>query len=202
VPESANLNFVCPCCRKNMVTPEEVQVFVASLKSLETDPQLVDDRAKDTLEVLRSNYSKWRKTVQDNMSDVMDYHRLTNEALELEGGLRTASEELTTLKATLKEGSEKEAHSMRALNKLNDLLNLSKRWLEDATRISDKQTLISQKRVNLQVRSVGSGRNLRQVEEAMTRSAEEKDLLSNKMNKLNKEMTNLNAMMTKLSTQV
>jgi chromosome segregation ATPase len=200
--DSGDINFICPCCKRGMTTSEEVEAFVQSMESLATDPRLIDDRAKEKYESLRSTYAKWRKTVQDKLSDIMDVHRLTAEASSLESGIATEQEELDQLKMDLRRCMEKEKATKQEVSKVSELLNMSRRWLDESSRIAQQRSLVAQKRYDLKARSGDSGRDLRTVEADIARRTEEKDNLASKVSRLNKEMSTLNNSMTKLSDQV
>jgi len=168
---------------------------------LKNDP----DKNKQNRSIKR-NFDQWRKAVSECMGDVTEHKRLVLEAKnlantvkELEKAASEQEHDLTSLKAD-------KADLQATVNDLRQLSDASKRWVEDAIRISRKKGQINRKNDDLSMSmtalSTGGNRNLRTVERELDEKREEKDTLMGRIARLNKEMTQINTRVANLSQQV
>ena len=200
-PEGFSL--VCPCCDREMNAPE-VKVFKNKLDSLKQDSPLVTTEDAEVAEYnkLKARYEDWRKSINGKMEDLRDFRRLREEKLRLEMSLEQLGADLSTYQATLAEHKEYTKTVQTEVDELKDLLDACRRLSGDASRISEKRMQIDQKKQDMSMDTAFAGRDLRAVEREIADKMEEKDSYTNKINRLNREMTGLNNRIATLSAQV
>ena len=169
----------------------------------ESDFVQFDEAEADRYREIKATYQRWKKFVSDNMDDLRDFCRMTDEAAGLEKELQTLDDDVSRNKTNLDRQKDQAAEIQTEVDQLRELGNAAKRWSEDAGRIAEKRMQIAQKYSDLNASAVDDGRrDLRAVEKDIDTRTEEKDNLSNKNSKLNKEMANLNNKISALSSQV
>lgn len=155
----------------------------------------------------KKNFERWRKTISNSMGDISEHKRLvvesqnlTNTVKELEAAVAEQEQELLTLN-TDKDDIQSRVDDLRVLS------DLTKRWVEDANRMSTKKMRINSKNDDLSMSmtamsTMAGNRDLRTVERELEEKREEKDTLMTRIARLNKEMTQLNTRVSNLSQQV
>jgi chromosome segregation ATPase len=179
----------------------EVEVFTKTLNEL-VDTLSQPRDTEENYHRLASFYQQFRKLLSDKMEDLRDYQRLTEESSDIEKESSRLEDDIEIFESTLlgQEGTESDIQV--ELNELRELVDVARRWSEDASRIAEKRMQIVQKNQNLTASVVDSSRDLRTVESEMNELMEKKDTLTNRINRLNKEMTQLNNAVSTLSIQV
>ena len=197
-----NGQLQCPCCRHD-IAYDDVADFQSNMKALETSPQLVtvDDDAKDRILTLKTKYNEWRVAIQESMGDVRDYRRIVEECKELEAQIGNVDAELALLRSELSTKRSQKGVLDTDLNEIGALLSAAQRWAEEAARIHQKENEIEQNKQTLEARTGDSGRDLKAVESDITARTNEKEGLSDKIHRWNKEMAMLNDTITNLSSQ-
>jgi chromosome segregation ATPase len=189
------------------MTTNDVVTFKDSIQVLSDESvspfMKVDHNAVEQYRKEKSEYQCWRKIVSDNTDDLRDFHRIAKESAEMEKEIKRLEEDLSVHRRVADEQKEKVAQSQTEADDLRGLADATKRLAEDANRIVDKKIEINTKNNDLSVNTgVPGTRDLRTVERDMNNRMKEKDDLSSKINKCNKEMTLLNNKIAHLSTKV
>ena len=197
----------CPCCRRDFNSVDDFDMFKASLdemRDVERSELLRSNRQKaDKTRSAKANYHRWRKTVSETMHDVMEFNRITTEVKDTEMVIDDVGEELSTLQLELDGFRDTCSDLQTEAEDLRNLMDSTKRWTEDARRLARKKMEIGQKQVDLSIStSHMADRDLQVVEEDLNRRIAEKDELMNKINSLNKVMSELNNKVAMLSSQV
>ena len=89
----------------------------------------------------------------------------------------------------------------RSDEELRDVVELSRRWSEDAGRIAVKRMQIAQKKIDLSATVADPDRDLKTVERDLNRMMEEKDDWANKIVNLNREASQFNTEISRLAEQ-
>lgn len=195
----------CPCCSREM-NADATEKFSKSIDSLldENTSKLlnIDHAAVEKFRTEKSTYQRWRKVIEDNVDDVRDFNRMNDEWTEVETAIERLQADLDHHQAKANDQNELLVESQPAADELRGLVDAAKSWSDDANRIADKKIEINQKLTDLSATTAHTGRDLRSVEREMNDKMEDKDNLTNKINKLNREMTSLNNQISQLSSQV
>jgi chromosome segregation ATPase len=193
----------CPCCKRGMNLPE-VEVFQAAMKDLSDDFALIlsDPNAQEQYRTLKATYQNMRKAVESKVDDLRDFRRMTGEAGDLDKEIKRLQDDISHYNATLKDQTEKRDEAQSEVNELRELVDTIRRWSDDAGRIAEKKLQIYQKKLDLNATVTDSTRDLKTVDRQITELKEEKEVLSNKILRLNKEMSDINHRISEVSTQV
>jgi chromosome segregation ATPase len=206
----------CPCCTRAFEagsldeTKKLVKAFQDTVNELgdkENSPLLqMSKEIVNSARAAKKNYQTWRNSINENMSDLMEHNRITAELGGLEATVNELEASVASHQAQLDALNDERIETQNEANDLRSLVELSKRWMDDAGRVSSKKLRISQKNADLSL-SVTSAtntnnRNLRTVERDIELKMEEKDTLMSKVMRLNKEMTGINTNISNISTQV
>lgn len=195
---SDDFQLQCPCCKRGLENADEVQIFQLSMDELmgdsspliNIDPQQVQTKA---------NLERWKRIVSECLDDVRDYHRMNQEMTQVDKENQKLVDDVAHYQAKLREQKNEKADFEKSDAELREALDVAKRWVEDATRVSEKRIHCSQKQIELSASLVETGRDIKTVERELNQKMEEKDEYSNKINVLNREMTNLNNRISQLS---
>jgi len=190
--DSNNNNFICPCCNRGLETEAEQNQFQNKMKGLaskESEIIKVDEKS----ERYRSKYKAWRDFVNGSSRDILENQRLLKELEDLEKDseglndiVRDRKSDLTNKKETLK-NMEGEVRDLR------DLVDASKIWVDSAMRIALQRDTVNQKESDYQQMNCDDkGRDLKQVEAALLDNSSKKDEYTDKITKLNGELTTIN----------
>lgn len=205
VPDDGPQGFrlVCPCCAREMKGLQEAKAFKTQMDLLKQESSLIKTPDAEVVQYtkLKAKYEEWRRSLNDKMEDLRDFRRLREEKIRLELILEQQSDDMSTLQATLTKHKDTATAINAELAELRELLDSSKQWSSDASRISEKRMQIDQKKHDMTLDTDLTGRDLRIVEREIADKMEEKDSFMNKINRLNKEMTALNTRVAQLSTQ-
>lgn len=183
----------------------DLKNFEASMQELfGSDSPLVQSNpeAMGAYQSRKGKLLQWKKTVADCTGSVRDFWRLSEEVATTEAQIQALVQEGAKCQEALNDQKVLVAGFDVEASELQTLVDASRRWADDANRIAAKRDQISSKRASLRSITCGEDRDLRTVEREMSQRMEEKDALSNKINALNKEMTDLNRSISQLSTQV
>lgn len=197
----------CPCCRRDFDTVADFDMFEASLdemKDVERSELLRSNRQQaEKSRAAKAHYQRWRKAVSETMHDVLEFNRITTEVKDTEVVINDIEEELSTRQSEL-DGLKVTCSDLQTeADELRDLVDSTKRWTEDARRLSRKKMEIGQKQVDLSISTSHiADRDLQTVEDDLNKRIAEKDELMNKINNLNKVMSELNNKIVTLSAQV
>lgn len=169
------------------------------LSSEESPLFKVDAKYQET----RANYEGWKKTLVDCMDDLRDHQRMSQELKDLESEHQRLLEDISHYQSKLRKQQSELDDLQSTHGELRDLVEMSKRWGEDAYRVSEKRMQIAQKSIDLAA-SVGGDmkRDLKTVERDLNRMIEEKDDYTNKLNNLSRELGQINMTNSNLSQQV
>jgi len=179
--EGASDKFVCPCCQRDFIDEEQVNVFLAQMKLLgSSDSPLLklDSRNK----VARKNYTQWKQLVSANVNDVMEYRRVLEEAKGLEKAIDELQETLNDQTRRLNDAKENVSEIETQTNALRDLVDSVKRWCDAGQRIADKRTEVAQAQDNLQhISGDAGGRDLKSLERDLREKQEQKEQYTNQV---------------------
>jgi DNA repair exonuclease SbcCD ATPase subunit len=197
----------CPCCRREFNKLAEFDAFKEALDDLKDVERSVLLRSnRDKVEKSRAakvNYQRWRKAASETMHDVLESNRLTTELKDIEVVINDIEQELAARQSELDGLTATCSELQIDANELRDLVDSTKRWSEDARRLSRKKMEIGQKQVDLSISTSHiTDRDLQTVEDDLSKRTAEKDELTNKINSLNKTMSELNTKIAQLSQQV
>lgn len=196
---------VCPCCKRDFITDEsspgfteDVQLFMDTLEELgsasspllRTDPREAQGKEQ---------YENWRKLVSECMDDARDYRRVSKELSDVESEHSRLSDDFRRRQTALKQQREEKDDLGRTEDELRELADVAKRWLGEAQRIADKHIQIGQQQLDLTATLGDCSRDIKDVERDLNRKMADKDDLGDKINELNKEMTQLNQVISDLS---
>jgi DNA repair protein RAD50 len=193
----------CPCCKRSM-DAGVAETFDSTMKRMAENSELFisDPAAQEKYQKSKAIYQNVRTIFEKEIDKLQDFRRLTGEAAVLEKELKRCSGEVLQLQTLLKEKSEAKDEVQKEYDELRSLCEITRRWVDDANRISQKKIDIKQKQSDLRVSVVDSSRDFRTVERSIAELKEEKETLTNKIFRLNKEMTNLNTATANKSAQV
>jgi chromosome segregation ATPase len=197
----------CPCCRREFKTIAEFDTFneaLDDLKDVERSVLLRSNRDKvEKSRAAKANYQRWRKAVSETMHDVLEFNRLTTEVKDIDVVVHDIEQEVAAHQSELDGLSATCSELLTDADELRDLVDSTKRWTEDARRLSRKKMEIGQKQVDLSISTSDmTDRDLETVEDDLSKRTAEKDELMNKINGLNKIMSELNTKIAQLSQQV
>lgn len=201
------LRQACPCCRRNFDSLDDFDMFKASLdelKDVERSELLRSNRQQaEKNRSAKANYQRWRKTVSETMHDVLEFNRITTEVKDTDVVINDIAEEMSTLQIELDGLRDTCSDLQTESDELRNLMDSTKRWTEDARRLARKKMEIGQKQVDLSISTSHiADRDLKMVEDDLNKRIAEKDELMNKINSLNKVMSELNNKIAMLSAQV
>lgn len=194
--------FRCPCCTRAM-DDDEYRTFKEKFEELMEESVLVsaDQESTDRYNSLKKKYEKWVKVLRNNLVEIREYERLQKECSTAETEVQQLRDDLSTQQTCLSELKTKSANRRNEVDEIRELVEISKRWADDAHRIKDKRIQINHKKDELSMSTAVSGRDLRTVEKELNSKIESKEEKINAINRLNKEMTELNNRVTQLSSQ-
>lgn len=193
----------CPCCKRDM-NINEVEVFRAAMKELMIDFSLVqsDPNAQEQYRTIKATYQNMRKAVESKVDDLRDFRRMTGEAGDVEKEMKRLQDDISHYNATLKDQSDKRDEAQAEVDDLRELVDTVRRWSDDANRVAEKKLQIHQKKLDLNATVTDSTRDLKTVDRQISELKEEKETFSNKILRLNKEMSDINHRISEVSTQV
>lgn len=192
----------CPCCKRDM-KGAEVEVFQQGIQDLHQLFVDSDSGRQEEDARLKETYQSMRKTIESRMDDLNDFRRLTGEEADMEKEIKKLQDEITRYTSTLKEHNENKDEAQTEVDELRLLIDLTRRWSDDANRIMGKKMQIHQKKLDLSASTTAdTSRDLKTVDRAVSNLREEKESLSTKIAELNKEMTAINRKISDKSTAV
>jgi len=203
--EGNPLKIVCPCCGRKLKEDEEIETFENSLKELQ-DPEHSSLLMKPTeVEFSRSalqNYETWRNSVSQSINDWLDYKRVSSEIKIVEETIVKEEEELESLKAKHSDVSQKNNTLKVECLELQELHDIAKQFRNDARKVSEKKARISEGENELSmIAPTANGKDLPTLERELSSKHEDKDLLTNGISSLNKELSDLNSRISRASNQ-
>jgi hypothetical protein len=222
--------MACPCCERDLDSEEIISTFANGMQKLMAkDSPLI--KADENNQTSRSNYQKWRKVVTENMDDVLDYRRIANEVNDMERNCLSLEQTLKEKAEDLDSAKKAKEELQSEVNSLRELLESCKVWHAAASRISGKGLQAKNKNDTLSITNddIGNGRDLKTCEKDHAEKMEKKEAFQNKVSIpgknlydivymtnqsicfirdplqisiLNKDMSNLNARIARISKQV
>jgi chromosome segregation ATPase len=193
---------ICPCCQQN-ADAEELEQFLGAFMA--EGSELIKKSVGDssTGRKAKSFYENVRKKIGSLQGGLHDVARISEEISELENGTKRLQEEISQCNDTLKSLTSEKDTEQSNVDDIRGLMELIRRWIDDANRISEKRLEIQQKRLDLSAASGTDGdKDLRTVDREIVELREEKDNLAAKINRLNKEVTEINRRISDASTRV
>lgn len=183
---------------------DETKIFITAMKELERDKEIidVDEKAQELYKTLKPAYQSMRKALESGIDDLRDSRRMSDEASELEKDTQRLQDELNHCNSTFKEQNVVRDELQKETIELRELVDTIRRWTDDAGRIVEKKLQICQKKIDLQATSSNSKRDMKTVDRQIAELREEKEALSNKILRLNKEMSELNQKISEVSSSV
>lgn len=147
-------------------------------------------------------YLSMRKSIEGKADDLRDFKRMTVEASDLEKEIKRLQDDILHHHETL---AMQKALCDKGQYEVDDTIGLVdtiRRWSEDAVRVVDKKIQIKQKILDLKATCADSTRDLKTVDRQIAEMREEKEMMSTKILRLNKEMSDLNHKISEVSTSV
>lgn len=191
----------CPCCTREFASEPEIVAFQNQMKFLLAahSPLLkLDERNKSA----RLNYKQWQQIVANNINDIFEYQRITNEVDEIEKNIEKLEDLLSTTKQELDAEKGAEADLSTEVDDLRELMESSNKFSDAAGRIFEKRLQVNEKQLDLSANNADmGGRDLETVERELTARRKQKDDHSNEVSRLNKEMSTLNNRINNVSIQ-
>jgi uncharacterized protein (DUF3084 family) len=131
----------CPCCERIMTNDQEVAAFDDKMKWLIKESSFVhiDEDELQLYNALEKKYKDWRSALNVFLEDVRDFHRLTEEAKVLEQEMHEARDDSGTHQTSLARQKDQVKNLQSEVDDLRNLLDTSKRWAYDASRIKEKR---------------------------------------------------------------
>lgn len=204
-------DVICPCCtrsfNKDMDSIKIFQDTMAGFGDKERSPLLqLNKENANRARAAKKNYQTWRNSINEIIPELMEHARITAELGSLEATISEMTASVLSHQSQLDTLNEEHAATQIQFNDFRSLVELTKRWLDEAGKIAGKKMRISQKNTDLSLSMTSvsntNNRNLRTVERDVESKMEEKDNLMNKINRLNKEMSAINTNIGNISTQV
>ncbi len=194
---------MCPCCQRN-IDINETKAFIDGMKNLESDKEIIDtdETAHERYKSFKTAYQSMRKALDGGIDDLRDSRRMTDEASDLEKDTQKRQDELNHHNNTLREQNVARDELQKEVTDLRELVDTLRRWMDDAGRIVEKKLQICQKKLDLQATSSHGDRDLKQVDRLITTLRDDRETLSNKILRLNKEMSELNQKISEVSSAV
>lgn len=158
----------------------------------------IDSQYRD----MKANYEGWKETVAEYTDDLRDYFRMSKELRDAEKEHQRLLDDISHYNTKIRKQKSDVQDLQQTDDEMRDIVDLSKRWSEDAARIAEKGMQVAQKKVDLSASISDTGRDLRTVERDLNNLMEQKDELANKITNLNREMTQINTAVNNLSAQV
>jgi len=190
---------------------DEVEVFADRINKLEEKFATIDPDAEAENERLLSKYKSMRGTIEKSMEDLSDFRRLTGEEADLEKIIKKLQEEIVRFSSTLKEQKDNKEDAQGEIDELRLLIDLTRRWSDDSSRIVRKKVSIKQKKCDLDaVSNTNTTRDLKTVELALSKCQDEREKLVSKTQRLNKDASDIirflqeknNAVRTSLTNEI
>jgi len=203
-------DVICPCCtrsfNKDMDSIKIFQDTMAGFGDKERSPLLqLNKENANRVRAAKKNYQTWRNSINEIIPELMEHARITAELGSLEATISEMTASVLSHQSQLDTLNEEHAATQIQFNDFRSLVELTKRWLDEAGKIAGKKMRISQKNTDLSLSMTSvsntNNRNLRTVERDVESKMEEKDNLMNKINRLNKEMSAINTNIGNISTQ-
>mmetsp|Transcript_9009 Transcript_9009/g.11264 ORF Transcript_9009/g.11264 Transcript_9009/m.11264 type:complete len:1428 (+) Transcript_9009:162-4445(+) len=193
----------CPCCLRNMGA-DEVVVFserMGDLANKETSQlilldkhQIKEDQRKKAM------YSNWRKIVANGLNDWLDFDRIKYDLNEVENKVEQVVQEVALLEGELDEMKNSTTELENQMNEIRALLPHVVRARDDGTRIESKREDVRSRKDKLSYMDPsGGGRDLKTVEDDLSKNTEKKDQLVKDISRKNSELSNLNNRISKSS---
>ena len=206
-PGTAKLLMELP---QDKFTKDSIKIFqdtMAGFGDKERSPLLqLNKENANRARAAKKNYQTWRNSINEIIPELMEHARITAELGSLEATISEMTASVLSHQSQLDTLNEEHAATQIQFNDFRSLVELTKRWLDEAGKIAGKKMRISQKNTDLSLSMTSvsntNNRNLRTVERDVESKMEEKDNLMNKINRLNKEMSAINTNIGNISTQV
>lgn len=136
----------------------------------------LDERNKSA----RLNYKQWQQIVANNINDIFEYQRITNEVDEIEKNIEKLEDLLSTTKQELDAEKGAEADLNTEVDDLRELMESSNKFSDAAGRIFEKHLQVNEKQLDLSANNADiGGRDLETVERELTARRKQKDDHSN-----------------------
>lgn len=205
--DGEELKQFCPCCRRDFGSSSDFDIFRESmfeLMDVERSELLLSNRQQAERDrSAKSNYQRWRKSIGECMQGVLEFRRIFTEVKDIETIVKDTEEDLAALQTDLVGLNDTCTDLQSDADELRDALDSTKRWTDDAGKLSRKKMEISSKQVDLSISTTDmADRDLETVENDLNRRMVQKDELTDKINKANRDVTELNARITQLSAKV
>lgn len=197
--------LICPCCRREM-DEDVTQDFANAIKEL-SDPEsseiILASQSDSAREIAaKKNYDNWHAIVQGAMTDYLEHQRATEEIEVLERTVTEGQEALDRFRSDLESARSRASDLREEVSELRSIVDISSRLRDDSERMFDKKTQMSTKEEELSIAAPSSnGRDLGTVEREIQARTDEKDSLMQSITRLNRELTNINDRISRVTTQ-
>lgn len=168
-------------------------VYQSSLRALSSADSALN-KTDEATKLSKEKYQEWRGIVKDSRDEALEYERLRNEVDELEKRIRLQEPTLNDLSKELDSTNETALILKGELGELREMQTAAKQWNDAALKIAGLRDQVVQKEDEFRLLSsdkVG-GRDLKQVTDNITDLEKKKDEYIEKVNSLNREMSQLN----------
>lgn len=168
-------------------------VYQSSLRALSSADSALN-KTDEVTKLSKEKYQEWRGIVKDARDEALEYERLRNEVDELEKRIRLQEPTLNDLSKELDSTNETALILKGELGELREMQTAAKQWNDAALKIAGLRDQVVQKEDEFRLLSsdkVG-GRDLKQVTDNITDLEKKKDEYIEKVNSLNREMSQLN----------
>jgi hypothetical protein len=163
-------------------------------RDLRSDTSPLLNRAATAAKGVLIKLQEWRKTVSDNLMDLLTFLRLEAEIELQEKEIQQWEDELSVKMPVLAKHKDDMEDLKAELADIQELAKAADRWKDVSLRIGQKAITIQGKRSDLSILAhpVAAGRDRRTVDREHSQIMEEMERLSNKKTELNAEATKLN----------
>jgi len=193
IRNQGNGNLICPCCDRDLNSEKEIRQFEIKMKELASNDKSELIKVDESAQRIKAKYKEWHDIVKRSSRDILEHQRLVKELEELE---KNASSLDTCVRERKNELEKIDVVVKRAevdVKDLRELVDASKIWLDSAMRIALQRDTVHRKEADFRIMNTdGKGRDLKQVEAELLDSSSKKDEYTDKITKLNAELTNIN----------
>lgn len=168
---------------------------------------MANKKSKEVRECLE-RYEKWRGMISENMSEHMEFARVTEEIAEAEMLINEEDQggrgSLKDLQAELETEKQLQAGKKEDMGEFQSLLTAAKEIQNAAERVWEKMGNVKEKREQIKYQFCGTiddPRDLTTVEKDLTKCSDKKEEAYNSINKLNNEQKQLNEKISRVTNQ-
>lgn len=192
----------CPCCKAPVASQEHAKVLQETLDLFGSESSPFITKTNSHEAGLKPKYEGWKSAVASCMDDVRDYHRIDQEIRDLEKNTQDLIDDTNRIRELLKKREAFKVDLEADDRDLRELLDMTKRWCDDGTKIVEKRMSIVQKQLDLNTSLPDVDRDLKSVEGDIAKKLEEKEDIASKISNLLKSHQSIINKITSLSGMV